>query len=183
MHDTVRVASDLRRLSPGAIAGLLLLAAAAVILAALAFEHIGGYAPCPLCLQQRYAYYLGIPALAAALALLQMARSKAAATVLLAVGVAFVVNAGLGVYQAGAEWRFWDPPATCATPSELPTFDINSLNVDRVPAGCGVASWRFLGLSFAGWNAVASAALAAGALWASLKALGRFGWQPEGSPG
>jgi disulfide bond formation protein DsbB len=44
-----------------------------------------------------------------------------------------------------------------------------------VPAGCGVASWRFLGLSFAGWNAVASAAVAAGALWASLKALGRFG--------
>ena len=26
-------------------------------------------------------------------------------------------------------------------------------------------------------------ALAAGALWASLKAAGRFGWRPEGSPG
>ena len=183
MLDVLHVSSDLRRLSPSAIAGLLLLVAATVIIAALGFEHIGGYTPCPLCLQQRYAYYLGVPALAAALALLWMARPKAAAAVLLAVGIAFVVNAGLGVYQAGAEWGFWEPPATCATPSELPTFDINSLNVVRVPAGCGVASWRLLGLSFAGWNAVASAALAAGALSASLKAVGRFGWRPEGSPG
>ena len=41
----------------------MLLTAVAVILAALAFEHIGGYTPCPLCLQQRYAYYAGLPAL------------------------------------------------------------------------------------------------------------------------
>jgi disulfide bond formation protein DsbB len=183
MLHALHVSSDFRRLSPSAIAGVVLLVAAAVILAALAFEHVGGYTPCPLCLQQRYAYYLGIPALAGALALLRMARPKTAAAVLLVVGIAFVVNAGLGVYQAGAEWRFWDPPATCATPSELPTFNIDSLNVDRVPAGCGVASWRFLGLSFAGWNAVASAALAAAALWASLKAVGRLGWLPGGSPG
>ena len=25
-----------------------------------------------------------------------------------------------------------------------------------MPAGCGIASWRLLGLSFAGWNVVAS---------------------------
>ena len=66
---------------------------------------------------------------------------------------ASLVNAGLGVYQAGAEWKFWDPPATCASPTELPTFDLKTMNLDRVPAACGVASWRFLGLSFAGWNA------------------------------
>ena len=36
--------------------------ALATILAALAFEHLGGYAPCPLCLQQRYAYYFAVPA-------------------------------------------------------------------------------------------------------------------------
>ena len=36
--------------------------AAAAILTALAFEHFGGYAPCPLCLEERYAYYFGVPA-------------------------------------------------------------------------------------------------------------------------
>jgi disulfide bond formation protein DsbB len=183
MLDVPYVASDLRRLSPGTIAASVLAVAAAVILAALAFQHIGGYTPCPLCLQQRYAYYLGIPALAAAVVLLHIQRPKAAAGILLAVGLAFLVNAGLGVYQAGAEWKFWDPPSTCASPGELPTFDIKSMNLDRVPATCGVASWRFLGLSFAGWNAVASGALAGGALWAGLKASGRFVWPARGGTG
>ena len=35
--------------------------ALAVVLGALAFEHLGGYAPCPLCLEQRWPYYLGVP--------------------------------------------------------------------------------------------------------------------------
>jgi disulfide bond formation protein DsbB len=173
MLDVLHASSGFRRLSAGAVAGGVLLAALAVILAALAFEHIGGYTPCPLCLQQRYAYYLGIPALAAALALLRFARSRAAAAILAAVALAFLINAGLGVYQAGAEWKFWDPPATCASPAELPTFDLKTMNLDRVPATCGVASWRFLGLSFAGWNAVVSAGLAAGAGLAALKAMSR----------
>ncbi|MBO0764742.1 MAG: disulfide bond formation protein B [Hyphomicrobiaceae bacterium] len=157
------------------LTALLLAVAAAVILAALAFEHIGGYTPCPMCLQQRYAYYLGVPALAAALLLLRLPRPKWAAAVLAAVGLAFLVNAGLGVYQAGAEWKFWEPPATCAPPSSLPSFDLKHMNLDRVPASCGVASWRFLGLSFAGWNAVFSAGLAFGAPWAALKAVARSG--------
>ncbi|MGD9502102.1 MAG: disulfide bond formation protein B, partial [Methyloceanibacter sp.] len=46
---------------------LVFVAAAATILAALAFEHLGGYAPCPLCLQERYADYFAVPVCAAAL--------------------------------------------------------------------------------------------------------------------
>jgi disulfide bond formation protein DsbB len=49
------------------------------------------------------------------------------------------------------------------------------MNLDKVPATCGVASWRFLGLSFAGWNAVASAGLAAGTALAAFKAMARSG--------
>jgi disulfide bond formation protein DsbB len=107
--------------------------------------------------------------------LLHVANRKAAAAVLAAVSLAFLANAGVGVYQAGAEWKFWDPPATCASPAELPTFDLKTMNLDRVPATCGVASWRFLGLSFAGWNAVVSAGLAAGAGLAAFKAMSRSG--------
>jgi disulfide bond formation protein DsbB len=164
MPDT---ASDLLRSPVIRTGGLVLLAATAVILAALAFEYIGGYVPCPLCLQQRYAYYLGIPALLVALGLAQARQAMAAAAVFVLVGVAFLGNAGLGTYQAGAEWKFWEPPASCAAPSTLPTFDFKRENFDRIPASCGVASWRLLGLSFAGWNAVASVLLAAGALAAA----------------
>src|SRR5262245_19435548 len=152
----LNLTSPLQRSAPYGIGGLVALAAAAVILAALAFEHIGGYEPCALCLQQRYAYYAGIPALVAALAVMSVKRTALAAAIYVLVAVAFLANAGLGVYQAGAEWKYWDPPASCAAPSTLPTFDLKQESYDRVPPTCGVASGRFLGLSFAGWNVVAS---------------------------
>jgi disulfide bond formation protein DsbB len=168
LHDP----TELRQTSATAIGGVMLLTAAAVILAALGFEHIGGYVPCPLCLQQRYAYYGGIPALAAALFLLRTGRTPAAAAIFALVGAAFVVNAGLGTYQAGAEWKLWEL-SSCAASGALPDFDINKLDVEKAPV-CGVASWRFMALSFAGWNAVISAVLAVGAFSAALKAWRRL---------
>jgi disulfide bond formation protein DsbB len=166
----LKLATAPQRLSAHAIGGAVLLGAIVVILAALAFEHIGGYTPCPLCLQQRYAYYAGIPALFAALALVAGNRARPAVAIFLLVAVAFLVNAGLGVYQAGAEWRFWEPPASCAAPGELPSFDLKQESLDRIPASCGVASWRFLGLSFAGWNVLVSVLIAAGAVAAAREA-------------
>ena len=38
-------------------------ASLAALLAAYAFEYIGGYIPCPLCLLQRYPYFFAVPAL------------------------------------------------------------------------------------------------------------------------
>jgi prevent-host-death family protein len=175
--------AGLRNLPAATLAAAVGIAAAAVILAALAFEHIGGYVPCPLCLQQRYAYYLGIPAIVAALALLRLGRVRPAAALLAVIGLAFIVNTGLGVYQAGAEWKFWDPPSTCAAAGAAPSFNIDSMDFNKVPAICGVASWRFLGLSFAGWNAVTSALLAGGALLAALKALPTSDWPRPRRPG
>jgi disulfide bond formation protein DsbB len=159
---------DLRPLSDLRIGSAVLAVATGVILAAHAFEEFGGYVPCPLCLQQRYAYYAAIPALIAALALVRAGRGGMAAGLFVAVAVAFIANAGLGIYQAGAEWHIWDPPAACSAPSSLPTIHLDGKGLGRQPATCGVASWRFLGLSFAGWNAVASLMLAAGAVMAAV---------------
>ncbi|MGZ8417088.1 MAG: disulfide bond formation protein B, partial [Methyloceanibacter sp.] len=50
-----------------AACAMVLIVATATILTALAFEHLGGYAPCPLCLEERYAYYFAVPASALAL--------------------------------------------------------------------------------------------------------------------
>jgi len=56
-------------MSEDRLAGRLMLISAVVFAVALAtiltahiFERFGGYAPCPLCLEERYAYYLGVPA-------------------------------------------------------------------------------------------------------------------------
>ena len=155
----------LEHLAASRVGTAVLAVAIAVILAALAFEHLGGYPPCPLCLQERWAYYVGIPALIAALILLARGHHGAAALVFGAVALAFVANAGLGIYHAGAEWEFWPGPATCSGAQPISTGagglfkDLAKTNVIR----CDKAPWVFLGLSFAGWNAVLSLALAAGA--------------------
>jgi len=151
-----------------------LIAATAVILLALAFEYVGHYEPCALCLKQRYAYYAAMPALFLALVLVAAQRSAMAALIFGAVALAFVANAGLGVYHAGVEWKFWPGPETCAaTPKGLSTDAgnlLNQLKTIRV-ARCDEAPWSFMGLSFAGWNVVISLMLAAGAASAAMKAL------------
>ena len=45
----------------------LMLAMAATVGAALGFQHLGGYIPCKLCLEQRTPYYVGVPLMALAL--------------------------------------------------------------------------------------------------------------------
>lgn len=154
--------------------GASLLLAAVVILTALAFEHFGGYAPCPLCLQERYAYYAGVPALFLALVMLAAGRPRIAAAVLLLVALGFLVNAGLGTYHAGVEWKFWPGPDTCATATRPLGSGgggiLKDLATTRV-IRCDEAPWHFLGLSFAGWNVVASALLAASSIAAAIRAL------------
>jgi disulfide bond formation protein DsbB len=153
---------------------IVLIAATAVILLALTFEYVGRYEPCPLCLQQRYAYYAAMPALFLALVLVAAQRTGLAALIFLAVALGFLVNAGLGTYHAGVEWKFWAGPDTCiATPKSLSTGAgglLKQLEKIRV-ARCDEAPWTFIGLSFAGWNVVISLLLAAGAVAAALKAL------------
>lgn len=151
--------------------GLALWAAAGLTLAtALGFEHLGGYAPCPLCLQQRYAYYAALALLPFGIFSVWRGWPLIARTVFLAVGLAFLANAGLGVYQSGAEWKFWPGPETCGTEQPLATTAsdlMKGLSETRI-IRCDEASWRFAGLSFAGWNAVVSFILAGVLIWATL---------------
>jgi disulfide bond formation protein DsbB len=146
-----------------------LLLAAGAIVVALAFEHIGGYVPCPLCLEQRYAYYAGVPLLFLALVGLSAGQPRPAAILFVLVALAFLANAALGVYHAGAEWHFWAGPAACSGSQQLTTSAGNMLealqhtNVVR----CDEAAWRLVGISFAGWNVVASLLIA----WLSIRAM------------
>ena len=136
-----------------------LLLALATILAALAFERFGGYAPCPLCLMQRWAYYAGVPALFLALVLVAAEWPRFAALLFFAVALGFLANAGLGVYHSGVEWGFWPGPDTCT--GELQPLKSGGAGIldklkDTTVVRCDQAAWRFAGLSFAGWNVVAS---------------------------
>jgi disulfide bond formation protein DsbB len=144
---------------------LLTVGMAATVGGALGFEHIGGYIPCALCLLQRLPYYYGIPvALLATLSAALGGPPWLTRTLLLVAGVMMLVGAGLGVYHAGAEWGFWEGPSTCATTAQGVTQNAGDLLGDldaKKPPSCTEASLRFLGLSFAGWNVIASLILAA----------------------
>ena len=146
------------------LAGLM----AATVGAALAFEHLGGYIPCALCLLQRQPYYVGIPVALAAVVSSGLGAPPIVTRGLIAIaGLLMIVGAGLGVYHAGVEWHFWEGPATCATSANGVTTNagdlLSDLNTVKGPS-CTEASLRVLGLSFAGWNVIASLLIAGVAL-------------------
>lgn len=135
-----------------------LLIAAASILTALGFQHLGGLQPCELCLEQRYAYYAGVPLIFLGLVALTAGLQRAAAALFVVVALAFLANAALGVYHAGVEWRFWPGPAACSGSQQLTTNAGNLLDALKTTnvVRCDQAAWRMFGLSFAGWNVIAS---------------------------
>jgi len=140
----------------------LLLGMAATVGTALGFEHIGGYIPCMLCLQQRIPYYAGLPVAALALAAIWLRWPSAVSRLLLAIiGVLMTVGLGLAIYHSGVEYGWWQGPASCgavASPVSTGKGILDAINT-TIPPSCDSAAWRdpVVGLSFAGWNVLASA--------------------------
>jgi disulfide bond formation protein DsbB len=156
------------RTVPVAAAALAIAAVgAATILGAYYFQYVLHYQPCPLCLEQRIPYYVGIPlALAVALA----AKLRAPRPLLVAgfalLALVMLIGAALAAYHAGVEWHLWAGPQEC---SGDPNFGrtgslIEQLNTVIV-VRCDEAPWRLFGVSLAGYNVVISAALGCAALW------------------
>ena len=98
---------------------LALLAAAGALAIALGYQHLGGLEPCELCLKQRYAYYAGVPLLFLGLVSLSAGQTRIAALLFGLVALGFLGNAGLGVYHAGVEWKFWEGPSACAGAQQI----------------------------------------------------------------
>lgn len=159
-------------LTAKAVNGLLLAVGLAAISTAWGFQLIGGYVPCKLCLEQRIPYYVGLPLALVSLIALYAGRKGLAIALLVLVALVFAYGSGLGIYQSGAEWKFWAGPSDCGGGAAGPSNAANMLQAlqsVRV-VSCTEASWRMLGLSFAGWNAVASAGVAVLAVLAALLA-------------
>lgn len=140
----------------------------ATILGAWFFQYGLGIKPCPLCFEQRYAYYFAIP-LAALVVLGESVGSSRRVLIvaLAAIAGGMLWNAGLGTYHAGVEWKWWAGPRDCSgiveglgSAADL-MERLQLVNIVR----CDEAAWRFLGLSLAGYNVLISLALAAIAIW------------------
>lgn len=155
--------------SPAFSAAAAVAAIAAVTLAgAWFFQLVLEILPCPLCLEQRYAYYLAVPLGA----LVGFLAAKGAPRPLLLAGlavlvIATLVNAGLGAYHSGVEWGFWQGPTDCTGPvGNLGSAGTLLQRLDTVKViRCDEVQWRFLGLSLAGYNVLISLLMAAIAAW------------------
>ena len=145
----------------------------AAITGAWVFQIVVDLVPCPLCLEQRWAYYAGLPLALAALGLLMAGGGRNIVRALLAVvAVLFIANAALGIYHSGVEWHWWPGPTSCASGAGSP-LDAGGL-AERMArtkvVACDEAAWRFLGLSLAGYNVLVSLAIAGLSGWALKKA-------------
>jgi disulfide bond formation protein DsbB len=149
------------------------LVAAATLAGAWFFQLVLDIRPCPLCLEQRYAYYLALPlGLVVAFAASRGAPRPALLAGFAVLLLAALANAWLGGYHAGVEWKFWQGPTDCTGP----VLDLGSAGtllqrLDTVKViRCDEVQWRFLGLSLAGYNVLISLLMAVIALWGIVSA-------------
>jgi disulfide bond formation protein DsbB len=146
--------------------------AAATLAGAWFFQLVLDIHPCPLCLEQRYAYYLVIPL--GALTAFAAARDPSRVVVvagLAILAIATLGNASLATYHAGVEWHLWQGPTDCTGPiGNLGSAGNLLERLDTVKVvRCDEVQWKFLGLSLAGYNVLISLLMAAIAAWGMVR--------------
>ena len=143
---------------------LVAVGSAGLLLGAYLSQHVGGLAPCPLCLIQRYPHFAVL-----GLGLAGVAIGGRARVALLALsGLALLVTAGYGVYHAGVEQGWF--ASGCAAPTTGGSLEDIKAQIMAAPlTRCDEVPWSLLGVSLAGWNAIASVLMAAVAGWGAVR--------------
>ena len=156
----------LRRAAAGRAIPLLVAAGSgALLLGAYLSQHLGGLAPCPLCLIQRWPHFA---VLALGLAACAVAGARPRGALLGLSALALLVTCGYGVYHAGVEQGWFG--SACAAPISGGTIEDIRAQVMAAPlTRCDEVPWSLIGVSLAGWNAIASVALAALALYGGVR--------------
>ena len=128
----------------------------AALLAGAFVYQLLGYAPCPMCLWQRWphaaAIIIGILAVAIPGRFMPALGAIAAAA-----------TGAIGVYHTGVERDWWEGPASCSGGNGLDGLSGADLLAVEGPAivMCDQVAWEFLSLSKASWSALVSFAMMA----------------------
>lgn len=136
-------------------AWLLFAVSGSLLLGALGFQFLRGLAPCEMCYWQRYAH-LAVLAVAG-LALITGNRAAGWVAVL-----AMAIAAGLGLFHAGVEQKWWQGVTACTAPvsAGMSTAEMLDTLMNAPLVRCDEIPWSLLGVSMAGWNALVSAGAA-----------------------
>lgn len=134
---------------------LILLAAggsAALLAGAFVFQALG-YAPCKLCLWQRWPH-------AAAILVGMVAYYTQVYWLAWLGALAALTTAGIGAYHTGVERGWWQGPTSCTGAgndlSGMSGADLLSTQIADTIIMCDEVAWDLFGISMASWNMVFS---------------------------
>ena len=132
---------------------------ATLLLAAFVFQLLG-YAPCAMCIWQRYPHGVAIAAG------LMLFVGLPVVLMLLVGALSAATAAAIGVFHTGVERDWWEGPTSCTGSGDalsglsgsalLPSATDEPVNLVM----CDEVAWEFLTLSMASWNAIWSGVLA-----------------------
>lgn len=128
----------------------------AILLGAFGFQYIGGVAPCPMCLWQRWPHAVAFAIGVIAVVLPWRVIAWLGATTM-------AVSAGLGLYHSGVERKFWDGPQSCTGGGPLDSTSLLDFSAAPTLVMCDEIAWDMFGLTMANYNALASVMFCA--LW------------------
>jgi disulfide bond formation protein DsbB len=151
---------------PRLTGAIVALAGAAILGTALAFQYLGGLAPCELCYWQRYPFWVAIPAGALAFAVPSLRPYLLALA-----GIALAIGAGIAVFHVGVEQQWWQGTQACG--ARAPAGSLEELRTRLLAAPvvrCDAPQWTLLGVTMAGYNVLLSGGLAALALLGAWRA-------------
>lgn len=155
--------------SSAPVIGMLAAAGSAFLLAAAFAFQFAGYAPCELCILQRW------PHVAAVVVGLLIWQWRGARRWLLWLGFpAALVATGLAAHHTGVEWGWWPGPVACSSGGNIGALSASDL-LAQIESNtrvirCDEPALVIFGLSMAGWNALASLVLAGLWLFAARRA-------------
>ena len=148
-------------LAPRTASLLVAVASVAILASVFAFQHLGGAAPCQLCIWQRYPYGL--------LIVLGVTGWFWQPRLMLGLGVAvLLVGAGLAGYHYGVEQGWFALPEGCAASGSASSVEELRRMLSEAPPACDQVRFTVFGWSLAAWNVVASLGLAALAGYAAV---------------
>ncbi len=149
-------------LTPKSLGRIAAAGSAALLFGAFVFQALG-YAPCAMCIWQRYPHAIAIGMGALLLLALPVL------PILIIGALSALSTSALGAFHTGVERGWWEGPTSC-TGSGL---DVSQMSVSELlPSAsssdptlilCDEVVWEFLTLSMASWNAILSGVLAC--LW------------------
>jgi disulfide bond formation protein DsbB len=149
---------------------LVILAAILALGTAFFAQLVGGLAPCPLCLWQRYPY--GAAIALAVLSLLLAPAPRAARLALALAGLAILASGGIAAFHVGVEKHWWQGLASCSGTIDLraSTADLTKQLMETPVVRCDAVPWSLFGISIAGYNFLYAGAVGLLTLWAAARA-------------